>query len=271
MTRVLGSRVDAPVRYAPSILEPIGRRIARNALGLADDMPFVGVDVWHLYELSWLEQDRGLQSYVGVLCVPFDSPAIVESKSLKLYLNSLNFHLFSDQAEAIDTIKRDLAGVLGCAVSLELFYPEALSTITHEPQGEPLLTPQPQEAASRDACLTALETRATVSFDLEQCYVSHHLRSLCPVTGQPDWASVVIEFGGKRIDPALLSDYLLTFREHQEFHEQCVERIFLDLKRALSPDSLCVAAYYQRRGGIDITPWRASENRDFPLHRMARQ
>ena len=261
MAGVLGQTVAAPERYAPEILEPIHRQKSAATVCF-------GWDIWHAYELSWCIGDEACHC-VGWLAIPADSPATVESKSLKLYLNSLNFHSFGGHQEAVDTICGDISACVGATVSLECLPVEGLSAITEELDGVNL---------SARAAHRGIETIAADSLThspgmgnvVSEHLVSHSLRSLCPVTAQPDWGSLSIRYSGKAIEHESVSAYLSGYRSHQGFHEQCVDQIFTDLL-TLKPDSLQVAAFYQRRGGIDITPWRSTEPLAANPQRLGRQ
>lgn len=269
MVKALGSRVEAPTSYAPEVLEAIPRALARTLLGVDNALPFFGADVWHLYELSWLNPRKVPVSYVGTLTIPVDTPNLVESKSLKLYLNSLNFECFDSDTAAIAKITADISRVVGGTVALSLFSADALSGITKEQKG---INIDVMDTSTESVSDRRQYLRIDPSRPIEQTITSHLLRSLCPVTGQPDWATLVISYGGSAIDLEGLLSYVLSYREHQEFHEQCVERIFLDISAHCGPKELTVAAFYQRRGGIDITPWRTSSGGiDVPQTRMARQ
>lgn len=264
---LLGETTPVPTRYAPDILFPIPRSAGRAMLGADVVREFQGVDIWHAYELSWLQRGERPVSRVGRIAVPATSVNIVESKSLKLYLNSLNNHRFDSDDEAIRTISADVGRVVGCDISLELLRPDDASLA-----GQPV----PGQCID-DASLTGWP--ASPSADLlqasdviiEQSLYSHLLRSLCPVTGQPDWASIWIDYRGPAIDPSSLLAYLLSYRDHQDFHEQCVERIFTDILRAVAPERLTVQALYTRRGGLDICPLRSTEPGAQPLPRLNRQ
>ena len=261
MAGVLGQAVAAPERYAPEVLEPIQRQKSAATASF-------GWDIWHAYELSWCIGDQACH-WVGWLAIPAGSPATVESKSLKLYLNSLNFHSFADHHEAVNTICADISACVGATVTLECLPVEGLSDITEELDGVNL-----------PAC-AAYQGIETISADLlthspgkgnvvSEHLVSHSLRSLCPVTAQPDWGSLSMRYSGKAIDHESVSAYLTGYRSHQGFHEQCVDQIFADLL-ALKPDSLQVVGFYQRRGGIDITPWRSTEPLAINPQRLGRQ
>jgi len=261
MAGVLGRTVAAPERYAPEVLEPIRRpeSLAKACFGW---------DVWHAYELSWCVGDETCH-WVGWLTIPADSPATVESKSLKLYLNSLNFHSFGDHKEALSTICGDISVRVGAKVSLDCLPVEGLSGITEELDGVSL----PACAAHQGIKTISAESLAhSPGKDnvVSEHLVSHSLRSLCPVTAQPDWGSLSIRYTGEAIDHKSVSIYLSGYRSHQGFHEQCVDQIFADLL-TLKPDSLQVAGFYQRRGGIDITPWRSTEPLAANPQRLGRQ
>ena len=261
MAGVLGLTVAAPERYAPEVLEPIHRQISATTACF-------GWDIWHAYELSWCIGDEA-RHWVGCLAIPADSPATVESKSLKLYLNSLNFHSFGNHQEALSTICGDISACVGASVSLECLPVERLSGITEELDGVSLpacAAHKGIETKTPDSLTHSLGKGYLVSEHL----VSHSLRSLCPVTAQPDWGSLSIRYTGKAIDHESVSTYLSGYRWHQGFHEQCVDQIFADLL-TLKPDSLQVVGFYQRRGGIDITPWRSTAPLAINPQRLGRQ
>ena len=260
MVVALGSRVAAPTEYSPDVLEPI----VRNPATATGDDGRYGYDRWHLYELSWLDSSGHAQSYVGVLCIDVKSPATIESKSLKLYLNSLNFKNFSSSDEAKSVICSDVGNLAGSEVTLELFAPEDIGMMTCEPDGILLdgLSPEalsPAEWVSADAPL------------VRETLLSHRMRSLCPVTAQPDWGTLVVSYSGRQINRQALLDLVDSFRRQQDFHEACVEQCFDSIRSGANPDALSVTGYYQRRGGIDITPVRASEPVATEFWRMGRQ
>lgn len=264
---LLGQATSVPVKYDPEILFPISRAQGRAALDGVGALDFHGVDVWHAYELSWLQADGRPVARVGRFDIPASSDNIVESKSLKLYLNSLNGHVFDNERSALDTITRDVGAVVGCEIGLQVFHPEATSLAGQHLSGRCI----------DDAPLPAIPDAPSDTLlhfgDVEETCVlySHLLRSLCPVTGQPDWATLWLDYTGPAIDSSSLLAYLLSFREHQEFHEQCVERIYSDISRAAAPHKLTVQALYTRRGGLDISPLRSSEPGATPLGRLDRQ
>lgn len=252
-TLPLGRAVDYPREYDPSLLFPIPRAQGRASLGLHDGpLPFTGFDRWHAYELSWL--DRRGKPVVGTLSlqVPATTPNLVESKSLKLYLNSFNGSRFDDAGEVLARIRADLSRAAGGEVEVAPGVP---------PTGDDV------DGASIDGLEVdigfygppdAALLVADAGDEVEERLRSELLKSNCPVTGQPDWASLRIEYQGPRIDRESLLRYLVSFRDHCEFHEQCVERIFSDLMARCRPRRLSVEARYTRRGGLDINPWRAT-------------
>ena len=262
---LLGRQVQGPTEYSPELLYPIPREQSRVDLGLRNsELPFHGEDIWHAYELSWLEDVGRPVVRLGRIHVPAQSPNLVESKSLKLYFNSLNGTEFASQNEAASTITRDLSAVFGAEVVLHLFRPDDAAFAGAELTGT-CLDDEPSDCAAQAPRLCA-------SGDIvEEALYTHLLRSLCPVTGQPDWATVWLSYSGVRIDRASLLGYFIGFREHHEFHEQCVERMYMGVMAACRPDSLQIQALYTRRGGLDISPWRSSEPGSAPTLRLNRQ
>jgi len=265
---LLGRQTPVAGAYSPELLYPIPRGPARRGLGLGEPLPFVGVDVWHAYELSWLDAGGKPVARVGRFTIPATSPNMVESKSFKLYLNSLNnVRLGSDEA-ASDVIRRDLREVIGAEVGLQLVAPDDPVLAGASPPGlclDPLPVNAPEGEPRPE--LLALTGSEVVE---EQLY-SHLLRSLCPVTGQPDWATIWVHYRGAPLDHGALLGYILAYRQHQEFHEQCVERMFRDIHRLCQPQYLAIQALYTRRGGLDISPLRSSDASAEPLSRLNRQ
>jgi 7-cyano-7-deazaguanine reductase len=258
VTGVLGRDVGYPRGYDATLLFPIARADGRASLGLAADgaLPFVGNDRWHAYEVSWLDQ-RGKPAVATLtITVPADTPNLVESKSLKLYLNAFNATRFADAAEVRARIAADLSRVAGGPVRVEGGQPPMASGADDAGAGFLLDALDIDIAAygPPDASLLVADAGEPVAETLR----SDLLKSNCPVTGQPDWASVRIAYAGPRIDRAGLLRYLVSFRDHAEFHEQCVERIFADVMARCAPRTLSVEARYTRRGGLDINPWRAT-------------
>lgn len=260
---LLGQQVSGSASYAPDLLFPVPRENARRSLQ-GEGFKGFGEDVWHAYELSWLSSDGQPQMFLGTFVVPASSQALVESKSLKLYLNSLNGHSFPTAEHAKATIEDDVGKVVGAPVTLLLSAVDAPAFCGVGLPGECLDSLQVGPAPEPD--LAFLRPMAG-----DDIVYTHCMRSLCPVTAQPDWATVIVEMRGNCAAREGLLTYLLAFRDHQEFHEQCVERIFTDIQMAISPSWLSVQALYTRRGGLDICPWRCSEERSAPRWRINRQ
>ncbi len=250
---LLGREIAYPAQYDARLLFPIPRRAARAQIGLDDTaLPFVGFDRWQAYELGWLDAHGKPQVGVATLTVPCTSPNLIESKSLKLYLNSLNDVRF-DGADALrERIAADLSACAGAPVEVQFGLPPLVVAAPGESLDAQDLEfssygpPQPQLLGA-DARDVVEETLSTQLF-----------KSNCPVTGQPDWASIVIHYRGPKLERAGLLRYLVSFRHHAEFHEQCVERVFSELLARCTPAALSVEARYTRRGGLDINPWRAT-------------
>ncbi len=263
---LLGKGTPEVERYAPELLHGIARHEARERLGIAHPPPFVGEDVWRAWELSWLDAAGRPRAAVGRLTVPAESRHLVESKSLKLYLNSLYNTRFASEARLAATIGRDLRAVLGVAPGVELL-----------PLDAPALRPR----ALPGECIDSLPASVPDGRPRPELLArapgaggrwhSHLLRTLCPFTGQPDWASVVVACEGCAPEPASLLAYLLAFRRHRGFHEQLAEQVFCDLRAALAPRRLSVQALFTRRGGLDINPWRSSDSPRSPMRRAIRQ
>lgn len=257
----LGKSTDYRDTYVASLLQGVPRSLNRDPLGLhADALPFVGGDIWTLYEISWLNA-RGLpQVAVGHVELDYASQNLVESKSFKLYLNSFNQTKFNHWDEVQQTLERDLTACAQGQVSVSLYR-------LHELEGQPIahfngtcIDDQDIEVENYEFSADYLENAASGKV-VEETLVSHLLKSNCLITHQPDWGSVQIQYRGPKIDREKLLRYLVSFRHHNEFHEQCVERIFSDIQRFCQPEKLSVYARYTRRGGLDINPWRT--NTDF--------
>jgi 7-cyano-7-deazaguanine reductase len=265
---LLGKHTPLVDEYSPQLLYPIPRRDARERLGLQQPLPFAGVDLWHAYEMSWLDQTGKPVARVGRFTIGAGSPNMVESKSFKLYLNSLNSTCFASDEEAAATIKRDIGKTVGEDVALELFEPDDQSLAGTGLSGVCLDDlPVVTETVGPEATILRVQPTEPVE---EQLY-SHLLRSLCPVTGQPDWATVWVHYRGASIDHGSLLQYIIAYRQHQEFHEQCVERMFIDIWQRCSPELLHIQAFYTRRGGLDINPFRSTDPAARPLPRLNRQ
>ncbi|ELC0660366.1 NADPH-dependent 7-cyano-7-deazaguanine reductase QueF [Vibrio fluvialis] len=267
----LGKKTEYANQYDPSLLQPVPRSLNRNDLNLGNELPFLGCDIWTLYELSWLN-DKGLpQVAIGEVAIPATSANLIESKSFKLYLNSFNQTRFADWDEVQACLQNDLSACAGESVQVEV---KSLAAYTAQPivtmQGE-CIDDQDIEISSYDFDDTLL-AEASSDEIVEETLHSHLLKSNCLITNQPDWGSVEIAYRGPKIDREALLRYIVSFREHNEFHEQCVERIFTDISRYCHPEHLTVLARYTRRGGLDINPFRSS-HQAAPANnqRMARQ
>lgn len=265
----LGVQVEYPRHYDPSVLHPIDRKQGRQGLG---DGTFSGHDTWNLWELSWLREDGVPVVATGQLRVPADSPFMVESKSLKLYLNSLNQSRFADADGFKQCVEADLSACIAAPVDLELCLSGAGSDAELLPIEQGFAGKSIDQgklvAHDFDAALSRLIHRD--SSELEQHWVSEAFRSLCPVTGQPDWARIDIRVLGAEINPDALLSYLVAYRNHGGFHEQCVEKIWADLQRQGGFAELEVLARFTRRGGIDICPYRSSRSNGGRLKGLSR-
>ena len=267
----LGKTAAYQSQYAPELLFPIPRQQKREELGLAGTLPFFGVDIWNAYELSWLNMRGKPQVAIATFSAPADSPNIVESKSFKLYLNSFNQTRLANTDALLALLREDLSNAFGATVHVALTTPDAFGSLKMgEFEGTLLdrLDVEIDAYVPSPHLLSANHEEAPV----EETLVSHLLKSNCLVTGQPDWGTVQIHYVGPQIDQEGLLKYLIGFREHNEFHEQCVERIFMDVLRQCKPTKLAVYARYTRRGGLDINPWRANFSTGKPSNlRTARQ
>jgi len=287
----LGRHVDYPREYDASLLFPIARSLGRGEIGLDDAaLPFTGHDRWHAYELGWLDLAGKPRVATATLTVPADSPHLIESKSLKLYLNSFNASRFDHDDAVRERIADDLSRVAGAPVAVAFGLPGFDSDSDPGTPSAGLAAAPPDARGGNDAGAAvhsiddlpvAIDHYGPPRADflaadagdvVEETLSSALLKSNCPVTGQPDWARVLIHYEGPRLDRAELLRYLVSFRDHCEFHEQCVERIFADLTERAAPHRLSVEARYTRRGGLDINPWRATPGTPPPSPtRAARQ
>ena len=260
----LGRATDYPQKYAPEVLCPVARSDSRESLGIADPLPFSGVDTWTAWELTWLTDNGRPQVATARIVVPAESQNLVESKSLKLYLGSFAMTRFRTSERMCQTIAADLSDCAGAPVAVSL-------------------DPDVEIRSLPGACVDALDVEcadwdvdaglleADAGHEVEERLHSHLLRSLCPVTGQPDIGSVLVSYAGPKIDPSSLLRYIVSFREHNDFHEACVERMFCDIDAQCRPRQLSVHALYQRRGGIDINPFRTNGDEVPQNRRLWRQ
>ncbi len=269
----LGKPSAYKTEYDPTLLFPIPRQPKRTEIGLAEGkaLPFFGVDIWNAYELSWLNLKGKPQVALASFIIPADTPNIVESKSFKLYLNSFNQSKIASAEALQQLLHHDLSEATGGTVQVRLV---TESDLGKQKMGELdglLLDRLDIETDVYEPDPTLLKADQDET-PVEESLVSHLLKSNCLVTGQPDWGSVQIRYVGAPIDQEGLLKYLISFRNHNEFHEQCVERIFTDVMRMCKPVKLAVYARYTRRGGLDINPFRTNFNTPWPDNRRnARQ
>ena len=282
----LGQAVEYKTIYDASLLFPIARSIGRESIGFDNNIRFFGYDIWNCYELSWLNQNGKPEIAVAKIIVPatstsivesnslklyLNSTSIVESKSLKLYLNSLNNTKYSSRSDVQDIITRDLSNILGCAVEVALLSVKNLHGYYGPMDGENI-DDVDIECSEYDVNkkLLALDAQNTT---VSEVLYSNLLRANCPVTNQPDWASIQVSYTGKKVDRTALLKYIISFRNHSGFHEQCVENIFIDMLNICNPEKLTVYARFTRRGGIDINPIRSTHDimLDITNDRVSRQ
>ena len=273
----LGKTASYIDQYDPALLFPLPRATKRQELGLGAQLPFFGADTWTAFELSWLNLRGKPQLALAHITVPCETPNIIESKSFKLYLNSFNNTRFAEAADVLTRLRADLseAAWRGAAspatLGVRLLGPELFD---QEPVCEldGLSLDRLDVACERYSPAPDLLRTTQGEPPVNETLVSNLLKSNCLVTGQPDWGSVQIRYSGDAIDQEGLLQYLVSFRNHNEFHEQCVERIFMDIWQRCKPTRLTVYARYTRRGGLDINPFRTSHPQTLPPNtRTARQ
>jgi len=267
---LLGQETPYCTQYDSNLLFAIPRQLKRDELNLSSDsLPFEGLDIWTGYEVSWLNLKGKPIVRIVEFAFPADSPNLIESKSFKLYLNSFNGTQFSSDSEVESIMIQDLSAICGGRVDVQF----------HSVNDEQNLIGKLPGLNLDDLDITINEY--IVNSELldigndapivDETLNSHLLKSNCLVTGQPDWGSVVIRYSGRQLDHENLLRYLISYREHNEFHEQCVERIFTDIMQHCQPDKLSVYARYVRRGGLDINPYRSNFEDEFDISRLARQ
>jgi 7-cyano-7-deazaguanine reductase len=264
----LGKATEYREIYSPELLQAVPRSMNRMELNLTTELPFSGTDRWNGYELSWLNP-KGKPKVAIMRCeVPVTSPNLVESKSFKLYLNSFNQSYFDSTESVANALTKDLSFCAGEQVKITLFKPAEFSHM--QIASFDALSIDDLDIEVKDYQLEP--SNLTVgSEQVEETLSSDLLKSNCLITNQPDWGSVFIRYQGQQINHEGLLRYLISFRQHNEFHEQCVERIFCDIMTQCKPNKLSVYARYTRRGGLDINPFRSNFEQIYPEGRLARQ
>jgi 7-cyano-7-deazaguanine reductase len=251
----LGHRTTYAEGYDPGLLFAVERAPQRAELGFGPVPPFRGVDLWTAYELSWLDAAGKPQVAIATIAVPAQSPRLVESKSVKLYLTAMNQTRFASERDVAASMTRDLSIATGATVDVSLTLPRDFAALPREELAGECLDALPI-AIDRDEL--APEALVAQGRGVTESLYTRLFRSVCPVTGQPDYASVQVSYRGAAIDRPGLLRYLVSFRRHPGFHEHCVERIYADIWRCCRPDTLTIYARFTRRGGIDINPFRTS-------------
>jgi len=276
----LGKATRYCSEYNPELLQAVPRSLNRDGLSISNEnLPFVGEDVWYGYELSWLNSRGKPVVAVAEFRFPCQSENIVESKSFKLYLNSFNQSKFSSWQDVTLLMEKDLSNTCGSKASVKLFPVDNCPALNIDHQ---VFSKKPTcideidiqvntYQLSPELLLASTDKNVECKTLVNETLVSHLLKSNCLITNQPDWASIYIQYSGKEILQKSLLAYLISFRQHNEFHEQCVERIFCDLKKYCQIDELTVFARYTRRGGLDINPYRSNISAKAPVGRTLRQ
>jgi 7-cyano-7-deazaguanine reductase len=262
----LGKTVEYRDTFDPTLLFPIERAGAREKNGVPNPPPFKGIDIWRAFELSWLNEARVPRVAIAKITYSALSPKIVESKSLKLFLNSFNNFLFSSDEDVVAAVTEHLTKILDSTVEVELLFPQSWNQ-------DSLATP-PGESIDNLKLPPVSEVKSLRESDasVHETLHSNLLRSLCPVTGQPDWGTLVVSYHGKKLNRSALLYSLIEHRNFQGFHEECCEKYFMLLDKALEPTELTVGCFYTRRGGIDINPirWKSGGEALFGYKRLSR-
>jgi 7-cyano-7-deazaguanine reductase len=269
----LGKTTRYCSEYNPDLLQAVPRSLNRDDLSLTStNLPFFGEDVWYGYELSWLNSKGKPIVAVAEFRFPCTSPNIVESKSFKLYLNSFNQSRFDSWKKVEQCLIKDLSTTAGAKASVSLFKVDNCPNLSIAIDEAKCIDELDIDISQYDYTANLLANKPEQTYSkISEYLVSHLLKSNCLITNQPDWASIYIKYQGNAINHSKLLQYLISFRQHNEFHEQCVERIFCDLQKHCQLEHLTVFARYTRRGGLDINPFRSSENITAPNLRTLRQ
>ncbi len=264
----LGQKSNYVDTYNPELLFAIPRKIKREELGILDQLPFAGYDIWNAFEISWLNTKGKPEVAIGEFIVPCTSINIFESKSLKLYLNSFNGTKYDSISTATKIIKQDLSRSTGDKVKVTMLHlNKVINNIQRSFQARSL---DDQDIECTEYVTNPSLLTTSNQYTEEELY-SDLLKSNCLITKQPDWGSVYIKYEGKKIDHAGLLRYIVSFRNHNEFHEQCIERMFIDIIQQCKPKRLTIHGRYTRRGGIDINPVRSTHNYHVNNCRLIRQ
>ncbi|CAH0540717.1 NADPH-dependent 7-cyano-7-deazaguanine reductase QueF [Vibrio marisflavi] len=266
----LGKKTEYVSTYAPSLLDPIPRAGGRSNIKQFSGEKLTGYDLWTGYELSWLNSKGKPMVAVAEFTIPATSPNLIESKSFKLYLNSFNQTKFESESKVVETLIADLSNAAGGDVKVKLYNVSEAFTLQNSNTGFQCIDDLDIEVDCYEYNEDSLLESASEEV-VEESLCSHLLKSNCLVTNQPDWGSVYIKYTGQAIDKEALLRYIISFRGHNEFHEQCVERIYTDIKRCCNPEKLTVFARYTRRGGLDINPFRSDFEETMSVDRILRQ
>lgn len=259
----LGKKTEYVTSYQPDLLFPITRQTKREEIGVPTPLPFQGVDIWNGYELSWLNLKGKPVVALAEFLFPCESPFIVESKSFKLYLNSFTQTKFESEQEVLELLKKDLSLTVRAPVEVSLVMPQGFS---QQQMGEFSGFCLDDLDISVDTYLLNPDFLRAGGAVVDESVFSRLLKSNCLVTDQPDWGSVFIEYVGPQIDYEGLLKYIISFRNRNEFGEQCIERIFMDILTRCAPEKLTVYGRYTRRGGLDINPFRSNAGNTLPLN-----
>lgn len=269
----LGKATDYSSEYDPSLLQGVPRSLNRDDLDIdQSNLPFFGEDVWYGYEVSWLNAKGKPVVAVAEFSIPCTSDNLIESKSFKLYLNSFNQTRFEREQDIKARMIEDLSKTANAPVGVTLSAVDNCPALAIAESDATCIDHHDIEIDQYDyqpSLLASPETESEPA--VSEQLVSHLLKSNCLITNQPDWASVYISYTGAKINQEKLLKYLISFRDHNEFHEQCVERIYCDIQQYCQPTSLTVFARYTRRGGLDINPYRSSAPSKAPNLRTLRQ
>ena len=268
---LLGKATEYISVYSPQLLCPFPRQVKRDEIGVSGELPFAGYDIWNAFEISWLNLKGKPVVAMGEYHIPCESPNLIESKSFKLYLNSFNQTRIGGFSEAEQRMIHDLSQAAGAPVRVHLLGTDQFAEKKIQPLPGECIDGLDIEVDDYSLDPALLEKAVDAQNVVEEELHSYLLKSNCLVTNQPDWGSLLIRYRGGKIDREALLRYIISFRQHNEFHEQCVERIFVDLLHYCQPEKLTVYARYTRRGGLDINPFRSNYEKRISNLRQARQ